>query len=399
MSEKNVPNIRFKGFTEDWEQRQLSEVVNIQGGGTPASNVQEYWNGKINWFTPTEVSNNGYLNRSLRKITEEGLKKSSAHLLPKGTILMTSRAGIGNMGILTEEAATNQGFQSLIPKEGVPSYFIYSLQPYISNIANKLASGSTFTEISNKTVKKIKLTIPNSDKEKNDVGTFFNKLDQLIASNQRKLDQLKEVKKLLMQKIFDQEWRFKGFTDPWEQRQLLELTALFSGLTYSPKDIQKSGTLVLRSSNIQNNEIVDADNVFVNNDVVNSKNIQKNDVIVVVRNGSRQLIGKHALVKQEMKNTVIGAFMTGLRGSNGPFINTLLSTDLFKSEVHKSLGATINQITGKDFKLMKFFSPKTAEQNIIGQLFINIDQLIASNQQKLDQLKKMKKWFMQNMFV
>lgn len=75
MSEKNVPNIRFKGFTEDWEQRQLSEVVNIQGGGTPASNVQEYWNGKINWFTPTEVSNNGYLNRSLRKITEEGLKK------------------------------------------------------------------------------------------------------------------------------------------------------------------------------------------------------------------------------------------------------------------------------------------------------------------------------------
>lgn len=191
-----------------------------------------------------------------------------------------------------------------------------------------------------------------------------------------------------MQKIFDQEWRFKGFTDPWEQRQLLELTALFSGLTYSPKDIQKSGTLVLRSSNIQNNEIVDADNVFVNNDVVNSKNIQKNDVIVVVRNGSRQLIGKHALVKQEMKNTVIGAFMTGLRGSNGPFINTLLSTDLFKSEVHKSLGATINQITGKDFKLMKFFSPKTAEQNIIGQLFINIDQLIASNQQKLDQLKK-----------
>ena len=171
-----------------WEQRQLSEVVNIQGGGTPASNVQEYWNGKINWFTPTEVSNNGYLNRSLRKITEEGLKKSSAHLLPKGTILMTSRAGIGNMGILTEEAATNQGFQSLIPKEGVPSYFIYSLQPYISNIANKLASGSTFTEISNKTVKKIKLTIPNSDKEKNDVGTFFNKLDQLIASNQRNLN-------------------------------------------------------------------------------------------------------------------------------------------------------------------------------------------------------------------
>lgn len=68
---------------------------------------------------------------------------------------MTSRAGIGNMGILTEEAATNQGFQSLIPKEGVPSYFIYSLQPYISNIANKLASGSTFTEISNKTVKRL----------------------------------------------------------------------------------------------------------------------------------------------------------------------------------------------------------------------------------------------------
>lgn len=135
----------------------------------------------------------------------------------------------------------------------------------------------------------------------------------------------------------------------------------------------------MRSSNIQNNEIVDADNVFVNDDVVNSKNIQKNDVIVVVRNGSRHLIGKHALVKKEMKKTVIGAFMTGLRGNNGSFINSLLSTDKFNAEVHKSLGATINQITGKDFELMKFYVPNIQEQNKIGQLFVKFDQLIASN--------------------
>ncbi|KGK72548.1 hypothetical protein LK25_15225, partial [Enterococcus faecium] len=109
------------------------------------------------------------------------------------------------------------------------------------------------------------------------------------------------------------EIRFPGFTEAWEQRKLDDVVEFYSGLTYSPDNVQDDGTFVLRSSNVKNGEIIDADNVYVSHEVVNSGNVQEGDVIVVVRNGSRDLIGKHAQIKRQMDNTVIGAFMTGVR--------------------------------------------------------------------------------------
>lgn len=171
-------------FTVTWEKRRLGELATIQGGGTPSSTNSDYWNGDINWFTPTEVSNTGYVKESVRKITNLGLKKSSAKLLPKGTVLMTSRAGVGDMGILTVPAATNQGFQSMIPNEEVPSYFLYSMQSFISKKANRLASGSTFSEISGKQVSKISINIPAEKEEKIQIGKLFEQLNNFITVNQ-----------------------------------------------------------------------------------------------------------------------------------------------------------------------------------------------------------------------
>ena len=91
--------------------------------------------------------------------------------------------------------------------------------------------------------------------------------------------------------------------------------------------------------------------------------------------------------------------MTGLRGQNGKFINVLLDTNEFKREIQKSLGATINQITGKDFKMMRFDVPKNTEEEKIGEVFDRINKVIAANQRRLDQLKALKKYLMQNMFV
>ena len=119
------------------------------------------------------------------------------------------------------------------------------------------------------------------------------------------------------------EIRFAGFTDAWEQRKLTDTVEFFSGLTYTPSDVQESGTLVLRSSNVSNGEIVDADNVYVDTAVVNSANVSEGDIIVVVRNGSRSLIGKHAQIKRFMPHTVIGAFMTGIRSQCPAFINAM----------------------------------------------------------------------------
>ena len=192
--------------------------------------------------------------------------------------------------------------------------------------------------------------------------------------------------------------RFEGFTDAWEQRKLGEFVTFFSGLTYSPKDIRPSGTLVLRSSNVKDGEVVDADNVYVDPGVVNSENVQDGDIIVVVRNGSRALIGKHAEIKGFKPNTVIGAFMTGIRSEHSSFVNALLNTPRFDSEVAMNMGATINQITGYMFSKMEFLIPDPKEQDAIGDSFRQLDRLITLHQRKCDLLTKAKAFYLQNLF-
>ena len=169
----------------------------------------------------------------------------------------------------------------------------------------------------------------------------------------------------------------------WEQRKLDDEVEFYNGLTYAPADIVESGgTLVLRSSNVQNGEIVTNDNVYVKSDVVNSDNVQVGDIAVVVRNGSKALIGKHAKIKENMPFTVIGAFMTGIRSEQSAFINALLNTQLFDNEVEKNMGATINQITAGMFKSMEFMFPTKSEQQIIGEYFEHLDNLITLHQRK-----------------
>ncbi|EME8254153.1 TPA: restriction endonuclease subunit S [Enterococcus faecium] len=195
------------------------------------------------------------------------------------------------------------------------------------------------------------------------------------------------------------EIRFPGFTEAWEQRKLDDVVEFYSGLTYSPDNVQDDGTFVLRSSNVKNGEIIDADNVYVSHEVVNSGNVQEGDVIVVVRNGSRDLIGKHAQIKRQMDNTVIGAFMTGVRSETPDFTNAMLDTQQFAVEINKNLGATINQITTGAFKKMQFVVPKDRdEREAIGTFFRSIDDTITLHQRKLDLLKETKKGFLQKMF-
>lgn len=192
--------------------------------------------------------------------------------------------------------------------------------------------------------------------------------------------------------------RFKGYEEDWEQRKLPEFVTFFNGLTYTPDDVEETGTLVLRSSNVKNGEIVDADNVYVNDKVVTSENVQEGDIIVVVRNGSRALIGKHAQIKAPMPNTVIGAFMSGIRSEHSSFVNALLDTSAFENEIAKNMGATINQITGYMFSKMKFMIPSGEEQQKIGEYFQSFDDLITLHQRKCEETKKLKKYMLQKMF-
>ncbi len=194
--------------------------------------------------------------------------------------------------------------------------------------------------------------------------------------------------------------RFKGFTDEWEQRKLKNLVDFYSGLTYHPENIREKGTFVIRSSNIKDGQLVTGDNIFVAPEIVNSTYVKKDDIIVVVRNGSRKLIGKHTKLNFNLNNAVIGAFMTGIRSNNNNFINAIFDSDNFKREIHKNLGATINQITTGELKRMNFYIPSlTSEQNYLGNLMKVLDKLITLQQRKLKLLKLMKNIVSYNLVV
>ncbi|MGR3979419.1 restriction endonuclease subunit S [Pseudoalteromonas sp. 1181_04] len=198
-----IPEIRFKGFNGEWEEKELgTDVADIIGGGTPSTSISEFWNGDIDWYSPTEISDNVYAEGSQKKITPLGLKSSSAKILPAGnTVLFTSRAGIGDMAILARPGATNQGFQSFVVKEGLSPYFIYSTGKQIKEFALKHASGSTFLEISGKQLGLMKILIP-CEKEQTAIGNYFQKLDTLINQHQQQITKLKNIKQACLSKMF-----------------------------------------------------------------------------------------------------------------------------------------------------------------------------------------------------
>ncbi|WP_416434824.1 restriction endonuclease subunit S [Lactococcus lactis] len=197
-----VPELRFAGFADDWEERKLGELSNIVGGGTPSTSNPEYWDGDIDWYAPAEIGEQSYVSKSKKTITELGLKKSSARILPVGTVLFTSRAGIGNTAILAKEATTNQGFQSIVPDQNkLDSYFIFSRTNELKRYGEVTGAGSTFVEVSGKQMSKMSIMVPELS-EQQKIGSFFKQLDNTIALHQRKLDLLKEQKKGFLQKMF-----------------------------------------------------------------------------------------------------------------------------------------------------------------------------------------------------
>lgn len=196
----NVPELRFKGFTDDWEQCKLGELADIVGGGTPSTSNSEYWDGDIDWYAPAEITEQIFVSSSERRITQQGYDNSSARILPIGTVLFTSRAGIGKTAILRKEGCTNQGFQSIVPHENMlDSYFIFSRTEELKRYGEIKGAGSTFVEVSGKQMASMELMMPKTIEEQKIIGVFFSHLDRLITLHQRKLDEEKQKKKALMQ--------------------------------------------------------------------------------------------------------------------------------------------------------------------------------------------------------
>lgn len=191
------------GQTVTWEQRKLGDVADIVGGGTPSTSISEYWDGDIDWYAPAEIADHIFVNSSQRKITTEGLNNSSAKMLPVGTVLFTSRAGIGKTAILAKEGCTNQGFQSIIPhKDELDSYFIFSRTDELKRYGETVGAGSTFVEVSGKQMANMTISIPTTMREQRQIGTYFRNLDNLITLHQRKLIKLYQLRRTMFDRMF-----------------------------------------------------------------------------------------------------------------------------------------------------------------------------------------------------
>ena len=200
---EKTPKIRFSGFIEDWEQRKLGELADIIGGGTPSTLNLEYWDGNIDWYSPAEIIDQIYVDRSQRKITELGFENSSAKMLPEGTVLFTSRAGIGKTAILAKKGCTNQGFQSIVPYSNkLDSYFIFSRTEELKKYGELVGAGSTFAEVSGRQMGNMQLMIPKTIGEQHIIGVLFSTFDRLITLHQSKLEKLQKIKKSMLESMF-----------------------------------------------------------------------------------------------------------------------------------------------------------------------------------------------------
>ena len=175
----------------------MGAVVVVVGGGTPDTNNHKYWNGDIQWFTPSEIGRDKYVTNSLRTISEEGLNKSSAKLLPIGTILLSSRATVGECSINKVECTTNQGFQSLIPKEYFSKEFVFYLMQTKRKELIRKSCGSTFLEISANEVRKIEIAVP-TYKEQEKISKLLALLDERISTQNKIIDKLQSLIKGIM---------------------------------------------------------------------------------------------------------------------------------------------------------------------------------------------------------
>jgi type I restriction enzyme S subunit len=242
--------------------------------------------------------------------------------------------------------------------------------------------------------------------EQQKIAECLSSVDELMAAQARKVDALKTHKKGLMQQLFPRE----GETQPrlrlpefqsagdWEETRLGRLGELVSGLTYSPDDVRETGLLVLRSSNVQQGEIALDDCVYVDPSIKGANLSQPHDILICVRNGSKALIGKCALIPEGMPPCTHGAFMTVFRAHAPNFVFQLFQSSRYQKQVAGDLGATINSINGSQLLKYVFFVPKPPEQRRIASFLSSLAALITAETQNLEALKTHKKGLMQQLF-
>ena len=406
MMSKKSPQLRFEGFTDDWEERKLSDLF-IKGGsgGTPKSTNKAFYDGDIPFLGISDITkSNGFINNTEKHISSDGLNSSAAWIVSKGAISLAMYASVGKLAILNIDAATSQAFYNMIFDDYDLRDLVYQRLNKANELSewNKLISTGTQSNLNADKVKNFQMYLPKNHDEIKLISTFFKQIDNTIALHQRKLDLLKEQKKGYLQKMFPKngakvpELRFAGFADDWEVRKLNEVSDIYDGTHQTPK-YQDNGVMFLSVENIKTL----TSNKFISREAFEDEfkiRPQRGDVLmtrigdigtanVVETDEDLAYYVSLALFKSEELNPYF------LQASiYAPFVQD----QIWKRTLHIAFPKKINK---NEIGQVPINVPTLAEQTKIGSFFKQLDETIALHQRKLDLLKEQKKGFLQTMFV
>lgn len=396
------PKIRLKGFSGNWEDTTIGNIATVVGGGTPSTINPLYWNGPIQWFTPSEVGHTKYVEKSERTITKDGIDGSSARIIPANSLLLSSRATIGEASINICECTTNQGFQSLVPIN-VDLEFLYSLMITKKSDLLRESNGSTFLEISASKVKSIDICVPEKN-EQQALGSYFQHLDYLIQSTTKKIESLKQVKSASLQSMFPQEGetvprvRFKGFEGDWEEISLRKETY--------PAGVKNHDNLPLESYSISNEFGFIPQNVqFENGGTMATAD--KRMYYIVSKNSfgyNPARINVGSLGYYSGDDDVIVSSLYEIFKTSDRICDTFMlywfKTSTFQKLIEKYQEGGVRFYFFYDKLCMcNTLVPSYEEQKKIADYFTNLDSQIALQTQRLEKLKQIKSACLDNMFV
>jgi len=409
--QKNVPKLRFKGYEDAWEQRKVSEITKFHKQGYYTT--EEYNdNKKYYLLRGTDLTGNKLVLKDTPKI-DATEKDYDAFKTEIGDFLIVRSGNVGTYGIVDIDIPAIFGSYLIdfrFDTEKVTNEFFgyfYQSERFQSQL-NKITQSSANININAENIKSTYISLPVLTEQKK-ISNIMSVVDNCITLHQRKYDALKSMKKTLLSKMFPKngeavpEIRFKEFTDAWEQRKLGEVAPVRGGFAFKSELFRVEGVPIVRISNIMSNGTVGGDFVFYDEQTPEENILLQNGSIVIAMSGATT--GKVAQLSLESdkklyQNQRVGYFLP-TNAVDYNFIFSLVNSNSFKTQLNGIIiaGAQPN-ISSKDIDTFTFSFPALVkEQGSIGLFLIEVDNLITLHQRKLEELKKMKKTLLQQMFV
>ncbi|WP_419651217.1 restriction endonuclease subunit S [Veillonella atypica] len=404
----NKPRIRFKGFTEDWEQRKLDELTMFIGDGLHGTPKYDE-NGSYYFINGNNlVDNKVSVTEETKKVAFEALGNDDRRL-DSTAILMSINGTIGTLARYNNEnIMLGKSVAYITPKNINRDFLFYQLQGNV--IQSYFYKNLTGTTIKNLGLGTIKNTIVMStlSEEESTIGRFFYKLDQYITLHQCKLEKLKLTKKALLQKLFPKngkhipEIRFKGFTDAWEQRKLGDIATFSKGNGYSKSDLAPSGEPIILYGRLYTNYETTISNVDTFVELKDKSVISQGGEVIVPASGeTAEDISRASVVKNQ--GIILGGDLNVIK-VNHLLDPTFLALTISNGEQQKELskraqGKSVVHLHNSDLQEVNLTFPMLTEQKEISSLFEKMDSVITLHQRKLERLQEVKKGLLQKMFV